>query len=117
MWKLALLSLAAVLSAVQGENSHSLYKPPGIVEVFSFVYNTFSYLGYYNNGLGVSSWDRMLAELMQGRTIQTGTCDNDMCYVKIGVGVEDRVLKRGEAFFPDRSTDPCLQYVCEVSEA
>ena len=113
MWKLALLSFAAVLSAVQGENSHS----PATWYCRSLFVCLYSYLGYYNNGLGVSSWDRMLAELMQGRNIQTGTCENDLCYVKIGVGVEDRVLKRGEAFFPDRSTDPCLQYVCEVSEA
>ena len=69
----------------------------------------FTYSGTYAGGLGVPSWEERLAVVMQGHNVQTGT-SGDMCYVR--VGVENRVLQRGESFIHD--ADPCLRYICEV---
>ena len=100
MWKTALLSLAVALSTAQGTLA-------GIMSTYQW---KLSYLGSFGNRLGVESWDHMLAELMQ-RNVQTGTC-GDKCYVN--AGGDQRVLERGGSFV--HSSDPCLQYICEVSD-
>lgn len=69
-----------------------------------------NFSGTYRNGLGVPSWDQMLADIMQSKA-KTGVCAN-MCYVI--VAGENHLLEKGETFI-HRSTDPCLQYICEVS--
>lgn len=68
--------------------------------------------GAYSNGLGVSSWDQMLADIVQGQNAQTGSC-GDMCYVN--VDGDNHLMERGESFHSP--TDPCLKYTCQVSES
>lgn len=67
--------------------------------------------GSYRNGLGVSSWDSMLAELMDHHmNVETGACTPDKCYVS--ADGTNRLLDVGGTFvFPDK---PCVQYTCEV---
>lgn len=52
----------------------------------------------------------MLADVMQSKA-RTGVCA-DMCYIVIAG--ENHLLEKGETFI-HRSTDPCLQYICEAS--
>lgn len=67
--------------------------------------------GSYRNGLGVSSWDKMLAELMDHHNVETGTCSPDKCYVS--ADGKNRLMNVGDTFvFSDK---PCLEYSCEVS--
>ncbi|CAI8000133.1 A disintegrin and metalloproteinase with thrombospondin motifs adt-2, partial [Geodia barretti] len=81
MWKLALISLAVVLSTVQGHN------------------------------LGVQSWNRMLAEIMQ--TAKSGTCEAGACFVR----TEDNGiigLKTGDDYIEGCTVYRCTQARVEV---
>ena len=67
------------------------------------------YILGFRNYAGVSSWDRMLAEIMQEQNAQTGICGSG-CYVD--VAGETHVLQRNEQFH--HSSDPCRRYTCKV---
>lgn len=69
-------------------------------------------IGSYTGGaLGVSRWDQMLAELMNGLNVQIGVCGNE-CYLKFNDYKEIHVLEEDESFVHE--SDPCLKYICTV---
>ena len=92
MWKLALISLAVVLSNVQG--IHSLLR-------------TSMHILSAGQNLGVQSWNRMLAEIMQ--TAKSGTCQADVCFVRTE---DNRIigLETGEDY-----VEGCTVYRCTVT--
>ena len=93
MWKVALFAVAVLLGTVQGTVQS---KNTAILDLV-----TGAYIG---RTLGVASWNRLLAEVMQGSN--TGIC-GPLCYIE----EEKKVLEQGEDFVTG-----CTVYGCRVRE-